>query len=104
VTLRRFSDRARDRQGGIGRELETQSVVESLDRSCERQVPFLDEVEQWNIVMRVLAGDPDHETEIGLDQKSRRTLVSGFLATKELTLLRRGEHPYATYCTSVSPE
>ena len=40
MTLRRLPDRPLDRQGGIGRELETQSVVEPLDRPGECQVPF----------------------------------------------------------------
>src|SRR2546423_9681714 len=45
--------------------------------------------------MRVLAGDPDDERQVSLDQKPFRTLVSGFPATEERALLglRENRHP-----------
>ena len=84
-------DRPLDRRGGVRREPEAQSVVEPLDRPRECEVPFLDEVEQRNVAMCVLAGDPGDEPQIGLDQKPLRTLVSGFLTTEELSLLGPSE-------------
>src|SRR4029077_21061744 len=48
-----------------------------------------------NVVMCVLPGDPDDETQVGLDQKPFRTLVSGVPATEERALLslRENRHP-----------
>src|SRR4029077_1330852 len=101
MTFRRSPDRLLDHQGGIGREPETQSVIEPLDRPRECQIPFLDEVEHRNVVMRVLTGDPDAQTQIGLDQNPLGTLVSGFLTTKELTLFSPRQHRHPAYSAGV---
>src|SRR6266511_234207 len=79
-------------------------MVELLDRSREREVPFLDEVEQRNVAMGVLTGDPEDETQVSLDQKSFRTLVSGFLATEELALLGVRENRHAADSAEVKGE
>ncbi len=60
--VRRLLDRLPDQQRGVRREPETQPIVEPFDCSREREVPFLDQVEHWDVVMRVLARDPDDQT------------------------------------------
>src|SRR5215204_7520643 len=96
MALRRSLDRVSDRQGGIRREPEPPPVVELLGRSREREVPFLDEVEQRNALTGVLTGDPDDETKVSLDQKPFCMLVAGCLATEEFPLLgpRENRHPF----------
>src|SRR5581483_2621859 len=69
------------------RGLVTELVVELLDRAHESEVPLLDEVEEWHVGARVVAGDRHDEAEVRLDQLPLRILVAGVLAARELALL-----------------
>src|SRR2546430_347445 len=104
VLLCPLLDRPLDGRGGIGGKLESQSVVELVDRSGECKVSFLDEVKQGNVEMRVLAGDPEDQAEICLDQGPLRALVAGCLATKECALLSPRQERYSAHSAGVKLE
>src|SRR5207247_5112269 len=99
-----YLDRSPDRRRGVRGEPETQAVVELVNRPCECEVSFLDEVEQRNVVMCVLTGDPDDEPEVSLDQKPFRTLVSGVPATEERALLGLRENRRSSESAGVEGE
>ena len=73
----------------IGRELEAHRVVELLDGADEAEVPFLDEVEEWDVGACVVPRDRHHEPQVRLDELALRRLVAQVLAPGELALLRR---------------
>ena len=84
-------DRLADPPGRIGRELVAELVVELLDRPDQAEVPLLDQVEQRDAGLRVVARDRHHEPEVRLDQLSLCGLVALVLAARELALLLRRE-------------
>ena len=71
---------------------EEETPLKSLQRL---NLEYVRSVEQRDVAMRVLTGDPDDEGQVSLDQKPFRTLVSGFPATEERALLglRENRHP-----------
>src|SRR5581483_7231192 len=104
MTVCRLVDRLPDEQRCVRGELAPQAVVELLDRSRQRKVPLLDEVEERDVAIRVLARDPDHEAKVGLHQLALRSVVSRILATEELTLLLRREQRRAPHAAKVQLE
>src|SRR5205085_11874543 len=84
-------DRLPDPPGRVGRELEAEPVVELLDGADEAEVPFLDEVEERDARLRVVARYRHHEAEVRRDQAALRGLVALVLEPRELALLGGGE-------------
>src|SRR5438094_544178 len=63
--------------------------VSALAASGQAEVALLDQVEQRNAGLRVVAGDRHHEPQVRLDQLALRGLVSRVLEPGELALLGR---------------
>ena len=76
----RAGDRLADPPGRVGRELEAHLVVELLDRADQAEVALLDQVEQRDAGLRVVARDRHHEPEVRLDQLALGGLVALVLA------------------------
>ncbi len=57
-----------DPPGGVSGELEAPAVVEAVHRPHQPQVAFLDEVEHGHPPPHVVAGDGDHQSQVGLHQ------------------------------------
>jgi hypothetical protein len=83
----RARDRLPDPPGRVRRQLVPEPVVELLDGTDEAEVPLLDQVEQRDVGLRVVAGDRHHEPQVRLDQPPLRLFVALVLAPGELALL-----------------
>src|SRR5262249_34975491 len=59
-------NRLADPPGGVGGELVAAPVLELVDGLHQADVPFLDQVEELEAPVRVLLGDGDDESEVGL--------------------------------------
>jgi hypothetical protein len=64
----RLQNRLSDPPNGVGDELESARLVESLRTLDESEVPFVDQISKGQALMLVLLGDADDKTEIGLGQ------------------------------------
>jgi len=80
-------DRLTNPPGGVRRKLEAELVVELLDRANQAQVALLDEVQERNAGLGVVARDRHHEPEVRLDQLALGRLVALVLQPGELALL-----------------
>ena len=87
----RAGDRLADPPGRVRRKLVAHLVVELLDRADQAEVALLDQVEQRDAGLRVVARDRHDEPEVRLDQPPLRLLVAGVLAPRELALLGAGQ-------------
>jgi hypothetical protein len=74
--------------GRVGGELVAELPVELLDGTDQAEVALLDQVEQWNAGLRVVARDRHDQAQVALDQPLLRDLVARILAPGELALLR----------------
>ena len=85
----RACHRLADPPGRVRRELVAHLVVELLDRADEAEVALLDQVEERDARVHVVARDRHDEAEVALDQAPLRGLVALVLAPRELALLGR---------------
>src|SRR5919197_458291 len=85
-----------DPPGRVRRELVAHLVVELLDRADQPEIAFLDQIEERDAGLRVVARDRHDEPEVRLDQLLLRLLVALVLPSRELALLSgRQERPVA---------
>jgi hypothetical protein len=83
----RARDRLPDPPGRVRRQLVAHLVVELLHRADQAQVALLDQIEQRDARLRVVARDRHDEPEVRLDQLALRVLVPLVLPARELALL-----------------
>ena len=86
----RAGDRLADPPGGIGRELETATVVELVYRPHQTDVPFLDQVKERQTAVYVLLGYRNDQAEVRFRQFLPRLISFERAAAKRLldSLLR----------------
>src|SRR5262249_31787770 len=80
-----------DPPGRVRRKLVAELVVELLDRPDQAEVPLLDQVEQGDARLRVVARYRHYEPEVRLDQLLLRLLVALILSAGQLALLGGGQ-------------
>src|SRR5262245_10382693 len=83
----RARDRLADPPGGVGRELVAELPVELLHGADQAEVALLDEVQERDAGLRVVARDRHHQAQVRLDQPLLGELVARVLAPGELALL-----------------
>ncbi len=92
----RARDRLADPPGRVGRELVAERVVELLDRPDQAEVALLDQVEQRDAGLGVVARDRHHQAQVRLDQLLLGRLVALVLQARELAFLGgRQQRPVA---------
>ena len=87
VLGQRLENRLADPPDRIGDELEATRLVEPLDRLHQADVPFGNQLDERETIILVLAGNADHETQIGHDQFLFRLIVAGLGALEKFDLL-----------------
>src|SRR5262249_60026548 len=73
----------------VRRELVAHPPVELLDRADQPEVAFLDQIEERDTSLRVVARDRHDEAQVAFDEPPLRFLVTFVLALGKLALLRR---------------
>jgi hypothetical protein len=92
----RTRDGLPDPPGGVRRELVAHPVVELLHRPDEPEVPLLNEVEEGDARVHVVARDRHDEPQVRLDELALGGLVALVLPPRQLALLgRRQQGPVA---------
>jgi hypothetical protein len=75
---------------GVGRELEPSTPAAFLNRVDQPQVALLHQVQQWKFGSPILAGDRDHQSQVGGDETvGRRVALTDQAA--QLPLTRQGD-------------
>lgn len=80
-----------DPPGGVGGELAALGGVEAFDGFHQADVAFVDEVEEGEAVVLVIAGDFDDQAEVGLDHVFAGAEVAGLDTGGEGDFLLRSE-------------
>ena len=104
-------DRLAHPPGGVGGELVALGVVELLDRADQAGVALLDQVQHRHLAAAVLAGDGDHQPQVGLDEPldrpagppRRATRAPPRLAYLGAPPFRRPTRPSARRCSARRP-